>query len=102
MAFGPDARTAAPPSLFRADCVSKGTLRAKRRSTLMPNDDRLAALRTRAYQLADAGRYSDWETLAFALAKEGALTDALQRLGDDGLFKIMIGSRLKSAQQTRR
>jgi hypothetical protein len=68
----------------------------------MPSENRLAALRTRAYQLADTGRYRDWEGLAVALQHEGAPSDLLARLGDDGLFAIMIGSRLKAARERRR
>jgi hypothetical protein len=61
----------------------------------MPTENRLAALRTRAYQLADTGRYRDWDNLSAALNAEGAPLDLLQRLGDDGVFRIMIASRLK-------
>lgn len=68
----------------------------------MPSENHLAALRTRAYQLADTGRYRDWDELSGALNGEGAPMDMVQRLGEDGLFKIMIGSRLKTARERRR
>jgi hypothetical protein len=97
MAWYPDARTARQPPQFQQD---KERYAAGSRSPPM-SDTRLGALRTRAYQLADTGRYSDWESLAQELQREGASGD-VHRLGEDGLFKIMIGSRLKAARQRRR
>ena len=62
----------------------------------MPADD-LAALRARAYQLADTGRYSDWDNIAAKLMDEGAIPILVRRAGDDAFFKIMLTNRIKAA-----
>ncbi|MGD9967169.1 MAG: hypothetical protein AB7T59_11655 [Hyphomonadaceae bacterium] len=57
-------------------------------------DDPLAALRTRAYELADTGRYGDWASLSAHLVDEGAPDVIVRRLTHDALFQIMLRSRL--------
>lgn len=65
----------------------------------MPDqDDPLAALRTRAYQLADTGRYHDWASLSADLVEEGAPDVIVRRLTTDGLFQIMLKNRMSSAR----
>jgi hypothetical protein len=59
--------------------------------------DDLTPLRTRAYQLADTGRYADWDSIAAALMDEGAIPVIVRRAGDDALFKIMLANRIKAA-----
>lgn len=65
----------------------------------MPDqDDPLSALRTRAYELADTGRYADWASLSAELVKEGAPDVIVRRLTHDALFQIMIKNRMISAR----
>lgn len=65
----------------------------------MPDqDDPLAALRTRAYQLADTGRYEDWASLSADLVDEGAPDVIVRRLTADGLFQMMLKNRMSSAR----
>lgn len=64
----------------------------------MPDkDDPLAALRTRAYELADTGRYSDWAFLSADLVEEGAPDVIVRRLTHDALFQIMLKNRMSGA-----
>lgn len=64
----------------------------------MPDqDDPLAALRTRAYQLADTGRYADWASLSADLVEEGAPDVIVRRLSHDALFQIMLKNRMTGA-----
>ncbi len=48
------------------------------------------ALRTRAYELADSGRYKQWSQIAYALKAEGFLPSLITRLDRDGLAVMMI------------
>lgn len=61
-------------------------------------DDPLAALRTRAYQLADTGRYGDWAALSAELVEEGAPEVIVRRLTHDALFQIMLKNRMNAAR----
>jgi hypothetical protein len=54
------------------------------------SDESFFALRTRAYELADTGRYKSWEQVAYALRAEGFLPSLIMRLNDDGLAVMMI------------
>lgn len=64
----------------------------------MPDqDDPLAALRGRAYQLADTGRYADWASLSADLVEEGAPEVIVRRLTHDALFQIMLKNRMRAA-----
>lgn len=58
------------------------------------NDDPLAGLRNRAYQLADTGRYTDWASLSADLVEEGAPDVIVRQLTYDGFFQIMLKNRL--------
>ena len=63
----------------------------------MPDkDDPLAALRTRAYELADTGRFSDWASLSAHLVDEGAPDVIVRKLTKDALFQIMLRDRLSA------
>ena len=65
----------------------------------MPDQpDPLAALRTRAFELADTGRYSDWASLSADLVEEGAADVIVRRLTHDGLFQIMLSARLSTSR----
>jgi hypothetical protein len=64
----------------------------------MPEDDPLAGLRNRAYQLADTGRYTDWASLSADLVEEGAPDVIVRRLTHDALFQIILKNRLKAAR----
>jgi hypothetical protein len=67
----------------------------------MPDkDDPLAALRARAYELADTGRYSDWATLSADLVEEEAPDVVVRRLTHDGLFQIMLKTRMSLAGES--
>lgn len=48
------------------------------------------ALRARAYELADTGRYKRWVEIAYALQAEGYLPSLITRLDRDGLAVMMI------------
>lgn len=61
-------------------------------------DDPFAALRTRAYELADTGRYEDWASLSADLVEEGAPDVIVRRLTHDALFQIMLKTRMASAR----
>lgn len=61
-------------------------------------DDSLGALRARAYELADTGRYGDWDSVAAALMDEGALAVLVRRVGSDAFFKIMLENRIEAAR----
>jgi hypothetical protein len=65
----------------------------------MPDkDDPLAALRARAYQLADTGRYTDWASLSADLVDEGSADVIVRRLTHDALFQIMLKTRMSGAR----
>jgi hypothetical protein len=67
----------------------------------MPDkDDPLAALRARAYELADTGRYRDWASLSAHLVEEGAPDVIVRRLTHDALFQIMLKNRMGSATES--
>lgn len=61
-----------------------------------------AALRDRAYTLADTGRFNDWEQLCAELAREGANAELVRALNADGIFKLMIRNRIKRNAGMRR
>jgi hypothetical protein len=54
------------------------------------SEDPFFALRDRAYELADSGRFKHWEHVALALEGEGFLIDLIRRLNADGLAVMMI------------
>jgi hypothetical protein len=62
------------------------------------DDDPLAGLRNRAYQLADTGRYEDWASLSADLVEEGAPDVIVRRLTHDGLFQVMLKNRISVAK----
>ena len=65
----------------------------------MPDQaDPLAALRARAYELADTGRYDDWASLSADLVEEGAPDVIVRQLTYDGLFQVMLKNRMASAR----
>lgn len=55
----------------------------------MPEDP-FFALRDRAYELADSGRFKRWDQVAIALHAEGFADDLITRLQDDKLAVMMI------------
>lgn len=54
------------------------------------SDDPFFALRNRAYELADTGRFKLWDQIAFALQKEGFADALITRLNQDKLGVMMI------------
>ena len=54
------------------------------------SDESFFTLRTRAYELADSGRYKQWSQIAYALQAEGFLPSLITRLNEDGLAVMMI------------
>jgi len=65
----------------------------------MPDqDDPLSALRARAYQLADTGRYQDWASLSADLVEEGSPDVIGAERSHDALFQIMLKNRMMSAR----
>jgi hypothetical protein len=59
------------------------------KSLVMTNES-FFALRDRAYELADTGRYKQWSQIAYALQAEGFLPSLITRLDDDGLAVLLI------------
>lgn len=53
-------------------------------------DDSFFALRSRAFDLADTGRFKRWDQIAYALQAEGFLPSLITRLDRDGLAVMMI------------
>lgn len=53
-------------------------------------DDPFFALRNRAYELADTGRYKGWDEVAHTLESEGFAAALIARLGYDKLAVMMI------------
>lgn len=65
----------------------------------MPDkNDPLAALRARAYELADTGRYIDWASLSADLVDDGSPDVIVRQLTRDGLFQIMLKDRIAAAR----
>lgn len=56
----------------------------------MISNEAFFALRTRAYELADSGRYKQWSQIAYALQAEGFLPSLITRLNRDELAVMMI------------
>ncbi len=65
----------------------------------MSNDDSLAPLRSRAYVLADTGRYTDWDAVCVELVSEGEIEILARRLTHDKFFQIMLLNRIRAAQE---
>ncbi len=65
----------------------------------MADEDSLAGLRKRAYDLADTGRYIDWASLSSALVDEGAIEVLVRRLTHDALFQVMLRNRIEAARE---
>jgi hypothetical protein len=55
----------------------------------MPEDD-FFAMRNRAYELADSGRFKQWRDIANTLQTEGFPGGLITRLDDDRLAVMMI------------
>ena len=72
---------------------------ASRYAPYMTDDDPLAALRKRAYELADTARYSDWASLSSDLVDEGVPEVIVRRLTHDALFQTMLNNRMRSARE---
>lgn len=65
----------------------------------MPDkDDPLAALRARAYALADTGHYEGWASLSAKLVDDGSPDVIVRQLTHDALFQIMLKDRLSSSE----
>jgi hypothetical protein len=56
----------------------------------MDDDALFFSLRSRAYELAETGRFKDWFKVADALLAVGFLGPLIQRLDRDGLSVMMI------------
>ena len=54
-------------------------------------DNSFFALRDRAYDLANTGRFKRWDQIAHALHAEGFLDSLITRLDEDRLAVMMIG-----------
>jgi len=65
----------------------------------MSNEDSLAPLRSRAYELADTGRYADWDAVCAELVKEGETELLARRLTHDKFFQIMLLNRIRAARE---
>lgn len=56
----------------------------------MSDDAPFFALRNRAYELAETGRYKHWKDVALVLQAEGLVGSLIERLGRDDLAVMMI------------
>lgn len=56
----------------------------------VPPEDTFFAVRDRAYELADTGRYKDWSFVAYALLAESFPPLMIKRLNSDSLAVMMI------------
>lgn len=56
----------------------------------MSDDAVFFSLRSRAYELAESGRFNDWFKVADALQAEGFVSALIQRLKRDPLAVMMI------------
>ena len=56
----------------------------------MSDDVHFFALRSRAFELAESGRFKDWLKVADALQAEGFVGPLIKRLDRDGLAVMMI------------
>lgn len=65
----------------------------------MSKDDPMMGLRARAYELADTGRYEDWEALSADLVDEDTPEVIVRRLGYDALFQTMLKNRISAAKE---
>ena len=55
-----------------------------------PPEDEFFAVRSRAYELADTGRYKNWSHVAYSLLVERFPSLMIKRLDDDRLAVMMI------------
>lgn len=58
----------------------------------------MPGLRNRAYELADTGRYVDWDAIAAALVAEGVHDVLVRRLKHDAFFQMMLNNRIAAAR----
>jgi hypothetical protein len=56
----------------------------------MSDDALFFSARSRAFELAETGRYKKWHKIADALHAEGFLESVIRRLDDDALAVMMI------------
>jgi hypothetical protein len=56
----------------------------------LPPDDEFFATRSRAYELADTGRFKNWSHIAYTLLVERFAPLMIKRLDDDRLAVMMI------------
>jgi hypothetical protein len=56
----------------------------------MNDDIDFFAMRQRAYELAESGRYKRWGKIAAVLKSEGFAKSSIVRFADDGLAVMMI------------
>ncbi len=63
---------------------------APQAETVLAPDDAFFALRSRAYELADTGRYKNWSQIAYTLLGERFPPLTIKRLDRDGLAVMMI------------
>jgi hypothetical protein len=63
----------------------------------MTNEPNFEALRQRAYELADTGRYSHFEEIGDAMQGEG-VERATIRLGADPVLQRMLNARCQQAK----
>lgn len=54
------------------------------------SDESFFALRSRAFDLADTGRFKRWDQIAFALRAEGFVASLITRLDGDKQAVMMI------------
>lgn len=54
------------------------------------SDERFIAVRDRAYDLAETGRFKHWDQVSRALRAEGFRADLIGQLGGDKLAVMMI------------
>jgi hypothetical protein len=63
---------------------------APKRTVDAAQRDCFFTLRSRAYELADTGRYKEWSQVAYALLAEGFVASVIRRLDRDGLAVMLV------------
>lgn len=67
----------------------------------MTDKEKFAAMRARAYELADTGRYQDWAALSAELLAEGASERFLKTLSADAFTQTMLRNRMAQPRERR-
>ncbi|GAM98708.1 hypothetical protein U91I_02343 [alpha proteobacterium U9-1i] len=65
----------------------------------MTDKEEFAAVRARAYEIADTGRCADWAALSAELLAEGRPERFVKSLGADALTQVMLRNCIAQARE---